>query len=203
MVAPMSTKTVRWTLALLALFAIGVLLAGCGGRGETTTVTVTQGTPESSAPVSDPAVVDLQTMMSQLGYYSGPIDGIYGPATTEGVKAMQKALGVPVDGIYGPATDAALNGKGKDTVIQLQSTLASYGYYTGPIDGVYGTATTDAVKALQSDLGITVDGQVGQETLAAFNQAVADGELQPVGSSTTTTTTTTTTTSATTTAATT
>jgi peptidoglycan hydrolase-like protein with peptidoglycan-binding domain len=189
-------RGLRRTLALVAVLLVPALLAACGGGSSTTTVTVTTtaGTTAPSEPVSDPAVVDLQKTMASLGYYSGAIDGIYGPATTEGVKTMQKALGVPVDGIYGPATDAALKGKGKDTVTQLQTELQTYGYYTGTIDGVYGAATADAVKTLQTDLGVPADGLFGQETAAAFNQAAADGELAPVSSTTETTSTTTTTT---------
>jgi peptidoglycan hydrolase-like protein with peptidoglycan-binding domain len=119
---------------------------------------------------------------------------------------MQKALGITADGIYGPATDAALKGKGKDLVIQIQTELTKYGYYSGPIDGHYGPATKAAVTQLQKDLGVTADGQVGAETLAAFNKAVADGTLQPTTTATTTagtTTATTPTTTGTTTAATT
>ena len=48
---------------------------------------------------------------------------------------MQKALGITADGVYGPTTDAALKGKAKDVVVQIQTELAKYGYYTGPIDG--------------------------------------------------------------------
>jgi peptidoglycan hydrolase-like protein with peptidoglycan-binding domain len=111
---------------------------------------------------------------------------------------MQKALGVTADGVYGPTTDAALKGKGKDAVVQIQTELAKYGYYTGSIDGHYGDATKAAVSKLQTDLGVSADGLVGQETIAAFNKAVADGTLKPASSTTTTTTTTTSTTTPTT-----
>ena len=156
-----------------------------------------------SPAVTDLAVMDLQRLMTRLGFYSGPIDGVYGSATMAAVTAMQKALGVTADGVYGPATAAALKGKGKDTVVQIQTELARYGYYSGPIDGSYGPATTAAVKQLQTDLGLSADGFVGAETVAAFNKAVADGTLKPTTTTTTTATTTaattTTTTSATTT----
>jgi lysozyme family protein len=61
---------------------------------------------------------------------------------------MQKALGVTADGVNGPSTDAALKGKGKDVVVQIQTELAEYGYYTGPIDGHYGSDTKAAVTQL-------------------------------------------------------
>ena len=131
--------------------------------------------------------------MTRLGYCSGPIDGVYGPATSASVTEMQKALGVNADGVFGPATEAALKGKGKDVVVQIQTELSKYGYYSGPIDGDYGPGTKEAVKKLQTDLGLAADGRVGAETVAAFNAAVADGTLKPSTTTTTTGATTTTT----------
>jgi peptidoglycan hydrolase-like protein with peptidoglycan-binding domain len=40
--------------------------------------------------------------MTDLGYYDGPVDGVYGDATTAGVEKMQEDLGVAADGICGP-----------------------------------------------------------------------------------------------------
>jgi peptidoglycan hydrolase-like protein with peptidoglycan-binding domain len=159
-------------IAIFAAVVVGLLLNG-RENGSPSATTTTSGT----ATATDPAVMDLQTVMTQLGYYSGPIDGVYGPVTSAAVTEMQKDLGVTADGVFGPSTDEALKGKGKDVVIQIQTELARYGYYTGPIDGDYGPATTDAVKHLQTDLGVTADGQVGEETIDAFNDAVADGTL--------------------------
>jgi peptidoglycan hydrolase-like protein with peptidoglycan-binding domain len=180
---------------VVAVVAAVVLSGGSSGSSDTAT-TSASGTTTTA---SDPAVMDLQRVMARLGYYSGPIDGVYGSATTAAVTAMQKALGVTADGVYGPATADALRGKGKDTVVQIQTELTKYGYYSGPIDGHYGPATTDAVKKLQTDLGVTADGLVGAEIVTAFNKAVADGTLKPTSATTTTTSTSATTTAATTT----
>lgn len=187
-------------LGILAAVLVVVLVRGCDDNNSSSTAdTITT----ESASTSDPAVVDLQRVMTRLGYYSGPVDGVYGSATTAAVTEMQKALGVNPDGVYGPSTDAALKGKGQTIVKDIQTELAKYGYYTGPIDGDYGPATKEAVKALQTDLGVTADGLVGSETIDAFNKAVADGTLEPVTTTTTTTTTPTTTTGTTTTSTTT
>ena len=137
------------TLAIAVAAVIVALLAGLllgdrlGGSDSSSSTTTTSATTTTAV---DPAVVDLQRLMTRLGYYNGPIDGVYGPATTSGVKAMQEALGVPADGVYGPATAAALKGKGKEVVVEIQTELTTYGYYTGPIDGVYGATTKAAVK---------------------------------------------------------
>jgi peptidoglycan hydrolase-like protein with peptidoglycan-binding domain len=175
-------------LAATALATVG-LLAACGGgrKTETVTVTVTASTPttttssENQTPTG-PAVAELQRVMTRLGYYTGPVDGIYGPGTVDGVKKMQTALGVTSDGIYGPETHDALRNKGRYVVTEIQTVLAEYGYYTGPIDGHYGPATQEAVKKLQTDLGVTVDGRFGPNTAKAFNDAVASGQLKPPSS---------------------
>jgi peptidoglycan hydrolase-like protein with peptidoglycan-binding domain len=192
-------RTVALVAGAVIVVAIvaGVVLIDRGGTSDSSATTTTSATGSSA---TDPAVADLQRVMTRLGYYSGPIDGVYGAATTAAVTAMQKALGVPADGVYGPATAAALKGKGNAVVVQLQTELTKYGYYTGPIDGRYGSDTKAAVTKLQTDLGVSADGLVGAETIAAFNKAVADGTLKPT---TATTTVSTTTTAATTTAATT
>src|SRR3954463_85961 len=170
---------------LLGVVALGVLvavLAGCGGDSSTTTVTVTEAvtttsTTTEASPATTAIVIELQQVMTDLGYYEGPIDGVYGEGTVEGVKAMQTDLGVTADGIYGAETHNALKGKGDAIVASIQTALATYGYYDGTIDGEYGQATTDAVKALQADLGVTQDGKFGPETATAFDEAGASGDV--------------------------
>ncbi|NLY30321.1 MAG: LysM peptidoglycan-binding domain-containing protein [Firmicutes bacterium] len=54
------------------------------------------------------AVMFLQNCLVELGYLAQPADGIFGPATRQGVMAFQKAKGLTVDGIVGRATWQAL-----------------------------------------------------------------------------------------------
>jgi hypothetical protein len=53
-------------------------------------------------------VVALQRELADLGYYSGRIDGQYGPATESAVSRFQSDRGLSPDGIDGPATRRAL-----------------------------------------------------------------------------------------------
>lgn len=53
-------------------------------------------------------------------------------------------------------------------VTEIQTRLKNWGYYSGEVDGVYGSATEAAVKYFQRKNGLSVDGQVGDETLAAL-----------------------------------
>lgn len=53
-------------------------------------------------------------------------------------------------------------------VINIQSRLKNWGYYFGDVDGIFGYQTYQAVRWFQAKNGLTVDGIVGPETLAAL-----------------------------------
>lgn len=53
-------------------------------------------------------VTTIQTKLKNWGYYDGPVDGIFGSATTAAVKYFQQRNGLTVDGIVGTATLEAL-----------------------------------------------------------------------------------------------
>ena len=50
----------------------------------------------------------LQQDLLDAGYYSGKVDGVYGPTTVAAVEALQKAHGLPVTGAMDKATEAGL-----------------------------------------------------------------------------------------------
>ncbi len=53
-------------------------------------------------------VKTIQTKLSNWGYYSGSVDGIFGSKTTEAVKYFQRKNGLVVDGIVGTKTASAM-----------------------------------------------------------------------------------------------
>jgi hypothetical protein len=59
---------------------------------------------DSGVPVADPTVQATQTRLSQLGYYNGPVDGIFGPATRDAVANYQIANQLNVTGSLSPDT---------------------------------------------------------------------------------------------------
>lgn len=59
-------------------------------------------------------------------------------------------------------------GSSGEEVKQIQTKLKNWGYYKGNIDGIYGSQTLKAVKDFQRKNGLTVDGIVGEKTLAAL-----------------------------------
>lgn len=54
-------------------------------------------------------VSSLQQRLKDLGYLSGKVDGIFGPATEKALKSFQKDNGLVVDGIAGDKTFAKLD----------------------------------------------------------------------------------------------
>jgi peptidoglycan hydrolase-like protein with peptidoglycan-binding domain len=128
--------------------------------------------------------LDLQQSLTAAGYYHGAVDGVYGPATVDSVKALQKAHGLPVTGAVDKATDAALQAdlqaKGgaaaQDAVAStaaVQQTLKLAGFWTGPVDGKWTPALTEALKAFQTELGVKPTGTVDAATIAALEHAIA------------------------------
>jgi peptidoglycan hydrolase-like protein with peptidoglycan-binding domain len=130
-------------------------------------------------------VTAVQQQLTNVGFYNGPITGYYGDLTTAAVIRFQRAKGLAVDGIAGPNTLSALSGTSSSgsvssgtllqrgsrgtSVTQLQNQLKAAGYFNGPVTGYYGELTEAAVIRFQRAKGLTVDGIVGTNTLAALN----------------------------------
>ena len=126
----------------------------------------------------------LQTELQQVGYYEGPIDGIYGPATVDAVKRLQADSDLTETGFVDRATAQALDALLADLELQtaatnlthtasVQTVLTLTGYWSGPIDGVWTDELTAALQDFQTALGVEPTGIVDAATLAAFQQALA------------------------------
>lgn len=94
---------VLWgALLLLCLGMMGRLAgAAAAGRAVPTVSIVSWGT-------SGALVRETQQRLSELGYYGGPVDGIFGTQTYEAIIAFQEANGLLADGIAGSATLTAM-----------------------------------------------------------------------------------------------
>ena len=60
------------------------------------------GAAYNDVPVADPTVQDVQAELTQLGYYSGPVDGFFGPTTRDAVAKYQIAKKLNVTGSLSP-----------------------------------------------------------------------------------------------------
>ena len=59
-------------------------------------------------------------------------------------------------------------GSKSSEVVEIQTRLKKWGYYSGEIDGIFGTATKRAVISFQKKNGLVADGIAGSKTLAAM-----------------------------------
>ncbi len=159
----------------------------------------TASSPSSSGGLttgsSGDAVNQVQSRLTALGFYDGPITGYYGDMTEAAVRRFQAASGLTADGVVGSATLAALQrtpqsssstpsstrtpdpddglleqGESGPEVAQLQQRLKNLSYYNGAVDGEFGSLTADAVIRFQRSQGLTPDGVVGPATLSAIRQ---------------------------------
>ena len=69
----------------------------------------------------------------------------------------------------------------KSDVKLVQQKLKNWGYYKGSVDGIYGPKTKEAVRLFQKRNGLTVDGIVGNKTLAAMG--ISQSKLSGSGNS--------------------
>ncbi len=62
----------------------------------------------NGAPAPDPTVEATQERLAQLGYYNGPVDGVFGPTTRDAVANYQIANQLDVTGSLSPDTMQSL-----------------------------------------------------------------------------------------------
>ena len=70
-------------------------------------------------------VISLQKKLKEKSYYSGPVNGKFGPLTEEAVRYFQQSNGLEVDGIAGKATLELLNSPPKSAAKQVGSDASS------------------------------------------------------------------------------
>lgn len=68
----------------------------------------------ANVPPAPQAAIDLsdskgrQAALKDLGFYSGVVDGIWGPGSRSALVAFQEAKGLGADGVWGPRTQKAI-----------------------------------------------------------------------------------------------
>jgi peptidoglycan hydrolase-like protein with peptidoglycan-binding domain len=138
----------------------------------------------ASPAAASERIAALQVGLRAHGVYGGDVDGIAGPGTTRGVRALQRRAGLSVDGIAGPLTRRALGVLGRHPinsrplgpgdrgfdVAALQFALESHGFPLGTVDGSYGSRTQAAVRRAQAYGGLVQDGLAGPATRALLRR---------------------------------
>ncbi len=86
-----------------------VARSGSNGNGQVLGASTFKFTMKLKMGMSGEDVIELQNKLTELGYYTGKIDGKFGKKTRTALMKFQKAKGLKADGIMGTATMAALN----------------------------------------------------------------------------------------------
>lgn len=129
----------------------------------------------------------FQEELKQLGYYTGNIDGIFGPLTDTAARDFQTDYKLTVDGIIGPITSSKITevisspaiyqfGSNDVEVKSLQRQLKLLNLYPGNIDGIFGPVTDNGVKSFQQNNGLVQDGKVGLDTKQALQRKLLGEE---------------------------
>jgi hypothetical protein len=157
-----ATRALWRSICLLALISVG-------------------GLSTASVAAARPQVAGLQVALRASGFYAGPIDAVYGPATARGLRRFQRRARLTIDGKVGRATRRALGQLGRSAfgsrllrrgasgwdVSVTQFLLARAGA-TLPIDGHFGIRTEVALRSFQRSHELHPDGIAGRQTFSAL-----------------------------------
>jgi peptidoglycan hydrolase-like protein with peptidoglycan-binding domain len=147
----------------------------------------------------DPTVLKVQGVLKDLGFYSGTVDGISGPATQKAVDAYRQKVGLPSGGaidaalldqlgaspttgaiVPSPAPRAPAGGKANPLpqaaqnadarIVKIQAGLKAFGNDDIKLDGVIGARTKAAIKEFQSLFGLPETGEPDQVVYAKMRE---------------------------------
>ena len=122
-------------------------------------------------------VLELQTRLQELKYYTGNLSGRYREGTREAVKDFQADYGLEETGVADQTTQSRLYsaryralryGSEGDAVKSLQTRLMELGYYKGKISGNFLGATQKSIREFQENNGITPTGAADPLTQEAL-----------------------------------
>ncbi len=128
---------------------------------------------------TDSVMVSMTQYLLRAHGYHVIVDGDFGPATQEQVRAFQRHNGLHVTGTVNGKTWERLivplhRGSHGDAVRAAQAALQQTSDEKLPIDGWYELRTEQAVKALQKADKLRVDGLVGPATWLDLTDPVPD-----------------------------
>ena len=150
-------------------------------------------------PLSVDGVRQVQSKLSALGGFPGPIDGNWGPASQSALRNFQQARGLQPTGEMNQATAATLGldpgslvavtaaaappapapaySLSADSMRIVQARLRQLGFYSGPVDATWGPGTQTALQNFQSSNGLIADGRLTKATVVAMG--IDPSTMQP------------------------
>jgi peptidoglycan hydrolase-like protein with peptidoglycan-binding domain len=158
------------------------------------------GSPAAVQKIGDPQVEQVQSVLRDLNFYSGTVDGLTGPNTHNAIMAYQKKIGLPATGqiddallkeldatpttasvvpvprpdINAPAQKTAsaeqTPANADQRIIKIQAGLKAFGNDDMHLDGVVGTRTKAAIREFQSLFGLPVTGEPDETVYAKMRE---------------------------------
>jgi len=119
-------------------------------------------------------VAALQVGLVKKGLYVGPVDGLDGPATQQGVAALQKGAGARAAlgrwGKYELGVRTLRVGDSGWDVAELQFLLAWHGFPSALFTGVFESHVRAALVKYQRRMGGVADGIAGPQTIGSLQR---------------------------------
>jgi membrane-bound lytic murein transglycosylase B len=131
--------------------------------------------PRNLLPLGRDQILELQTLLGQLGYESGTPDGLFGSGTRRAVRGYQAAHGETPDGfptielLNKVRAQAGVRPTPLDAagIRELQRALNRQGFSVGRADGRIGARTRAAIRAFQRRYELAVTGRATSDVLEA------------------------------------
>jgi peptidoglycan hydrolase-like protein with peptidoglycan-binding domain len=164
--------------------------------GSETTIHLVRPEEAPPRPKGDPRVEQVQTVLKDLNFYDGAVDGLAGPNTTRAVEEYRRKMGLTVSGeidaellemLGTPSTTAGIaptpapresalpvsqtvTDAPEDMVVRIQAGLKAFGNDDMEIDGVIGSRTQAALREFQSLFGLPETGMPDQAVYAKMKE---------------------------------
>jgi peptidoglycan hydrolase-like protein with peptidoglycan-binding domain len=144
-----------------------------------TTIRIERNSPAAAPPpVADPVVKQVQSVLHDLNFYDGTVDGLTGPNTRKAIETYRKTVGLPVNGDIdqqlvehlGAATATA--GIASQPTPTPRSAVETIVPEPRPVSGTSDPRVLKiqaGLKAFGND-GIEIDGVVGTRTRLAIQE---------------------------------
>ena len=148
---------------------------------------------DGAPAAGNPEIAALQVGLRGRGFYTGTVDGVFGPSTETALRRFQTRAGLVADGVPGPRTREALGRYGRRAplgvrpvslgargwdVAALQFALAWHGFPSATFDGVFGSHTDAALRGFQAWAGLKPSGIARAATLAALRAPLPRSPLR-------------------------
>lgn len=179
------------TFAAVERFQMANGLSETGAADRSTQLRLNEGTPLSWQSFLESSVAafgdtglhvrQLQRKLKELGYFQGDCTGSYGELTQQAVSRFQENNQLETTGIADLNTCTKLYegaaaplkdpqtlrlGDAADSVSQLQTSLAAFGYFDRNVTGVFGATTEIAVRLFQMANGLSSTGEADADMVS-------------------------------------